>query len=119
MKKRDEQTYWEEECTRVYLKWYSGHTGQAYSFRRTEAVFPKLSGKVRWDFVAQQRDGRDWFALEVKQVDSKEYHDITSSWDKVIENVRTHMQHKTEGTWYCQGNCVKFPWIKLRREGRL
>ena len=117
MNKRGKQTE-EETCVLCFLNWYNKQHNRNYIYERAEARFTKLKGKLRWDFVAYERDNpEEWIGIEVKELDTtREVSRWSEFWDKLCLELTEDLASKgIQGKF----RIIHPPVLNLKPEERL
>lgn len=109
-----EKRYEEQECAEVFLKWFNQTCGTTYIAEPTKNIFPELTGRTRWDFIARQEGCSDWIALEVEEATVGKYYTVPSFWDKVFRQVNREIKSKLNGTFMVYG----LPDLEVKQKQR-
>jgi hypothetical protein len=91
----------EEACAQLFLVWYNNQNRTSYQLERpTENRFPKLKGKIEWEFVAcQDEKDPDWKAIEVKGLVTPNIDAKRKFWRDILRKVTEAMKCRIKGTF--------------------
>jgi len=111
-----EKEYWEKKCADIFVDWLYRTTGITYRTRKAEEKFPDLTGRDRWDFVAEQENCSDWIAIEVKEVTVPGEHIGHAFWSSVFSGVNREVKGRLKGTFSIFGHPDLNVDLKKRNE---
>ncbi len=97
----EQQTYDENTCANIFLKWLGTQQGAEWAFKRAEEEFPELANRTRWEFVARRTHNKEeWIAIEVKSLVFSEGESQFNNWHNVVSDVNKRLEGKLSGKYW-------------------